>query len=320
MPIAVPRILPDVQAAISNYTQELDAVVKELSTEQEKQFTVPPILYHYTDGTGLLGILDSGTIRLTDVFGLNDPSEIRHGIEHASKLFTKLTTGRPVVEPFSAQFSETMKGHIEQIARIFVASFSRSGNDLGQWRAYAANGTGFALGFDGPLLEKAFVAQGSDRNTTIHLYYDDKHLTQAMERLVRPAMQILEWAANRKLPETLVRTFLSSIADPLGIASLHVAMLFKHPAYRNEDEYRFMHIRPTDAKADAFKYRARGSSLIRYAEFDWRKHCPDALREVAIGPAVDATKAASFISECLTIAGINPDPIRIWQSEIPYRG
>jgi hypothetical protein len=37
----------------------------------------PHIIYHYTGDVGLRGILETGQLWLTDVYGLNDPSELR---------------------------------------------------------------------------------------------------------------------------------------------------------------------------------------------------------------------------------------------------
>jgi hypothetical protein len=59
----------DIQRAVELCGQELEKVFEDLRREQEA-FTVPSLLYHYTDGLGLLGVLQSGTIRLTDIFGL----------------------------------------------------------------------------------------------------------------------------------------------------------------------------------------------------------------------------------------------------------
>lgn len=121
----------DVLQAMRSCFDQLDSVIQEQTVERQK-LAVPAVLYHYTDGPGLLGVIESGTIRLTDVFGLNDPSELRHGIQIASAaLGQESKNGHPAVGFFAKQFRETMDAHIEQMAKIFVACFSRSGDDLG---------------------------------------------------------------------------------------------------------------------------------------------------------------------------------------------
>src|SRR4051812_37374338 len=49
---------------------------------------LPPKIYHYTDSAGLLGILASGRFRLTDIYGLNDPTEVLHALKHAGAILT----------------------------------------------------------------------------------------------------------------------------------------------------------------------------------------------------------------------------------------
>ena len=39
------------------------------------------------------------------------------------------------------------QSNIEKTLEFFIASFSRDRDDLGQWRAYADDGRGFAIGF-----------------------------------------------------------------------------------------------------------------------------------------------------------------------------
>jgi hypothetical protein len=64
---------------------------------------------------------------------------------------------------FRINSSEAVTGSgIEEWARFFVACFSYNGDELGQWRGYAANGRRYAFGFDGPILERSFLSLGMD--------------------------------------------------------------------------------------------------------------------------------------------------------------
>lgn len=55
--------------------------------EPEETVQAPPVLYHYTDQHGLLGILTSGRIWATDVLHLNDSSEVRYALSEALEVF-----------------------------------------------------------------------------------------------------------------------------------------------------------------------------------------------------------------------------------------
>ena len=78
---------------------------------------------HYTDGAGLFGVIGSGTIRpIIDVYGLNDPSEIR---ETASEIACGLlgTTPKAVIEPLDCRkdFRDTTEEHGENMAPVLAA-------------------------------------------------------------------------------------------------------------------------------------------------------------------------------------------------------
>jgi hypothetical protein len=137
----------DMLRAIKSCDRKCDAVLSAFTRTLSARGT-PRRLYHYTDGTGLWGILDSGAVRLADIFGLNDPSELRHGIKHASVILAAAAkNGHPAAALFAKIFKKALADGVEKFAQYFVACFSLDGDELGQWRAYADNGRGFALEF-----------------------------------------------------------------------------------------------------------------------------------------------------------------------------
>jgi hypothetical protein len=73
---AVPR---DMQDALERFNDDAQEIVHSfLATLALQQ--PPPIIYHYTNDVGLKGILETGQLWLTDIFSLNDPSELTHGL------------------------------------------------------------------------------------------------------------------------------------------------------------------------------------------------------------------------------------------------
>jgi hypothetical protein len=127
----------------------VDAFAKKLESQQP-----PPIIYHYTDDRGLRGILESGAIHLHDIFGLNDPSELSYGFSiSAGILIDKARTHPGEIRKFAERYANFgLQRGIEASAHFFSCSFSGCGDDLGQWRAYADNGHGFAIGFETKIL------------------------------------------------------------------------------------------------------------------------------------------------------------------------
>ncbi|MHB1856482.1 MAG: DUF2971 domain-containing protein, partial [Acidobacteriaceae bacterium] len=133
---------------------------KAISYEELKHLNESPvpILYHYTNDIGLRGILDSGKLWFTSVAFLNDPSELRHGVSLAMDLLDNETAQLcDAQRQFAQGFRSLMPEVVQRIKKLaFVCSFSQCGDDLGQWRAYADDGRGYALGFCTERLKKAF--------------------------------------------------------------------------------------------------------------------------------------------------------------------
>src|SRR5438876_851599 len=62
-------------------------------SEEERKITVP--LYHYTDASGLKGIIENQQIWFTSYQYLNDPSELSFGIDAAQKAIRAVSAKGP---------------------------------------------------------------------------------------------------------------------------------------------------------------------------------------------------------------------------------
>jgi Protein of unknown function (DUF2971) len=137
--------LPVLRAAIEKFDQWTQ---QHMESEDNKN-TIDTALYHYTDARGLKGIIESETIWFTDYRHLNDPSELTHGIEMARDVMNNSrgredAHGREFLDCLADMLStKNFSGRFE----FFIASFSRDRDELSQWRAYADNGRGYAIGF-----------------------------------------------------------------------------------------------------------------------------------------------------------------------------
>lgn len=316
------NIPADMLKAIGDCNEQCNAHIDNFTSKIDAQ-SVPDILYHYTDCKGLLGILKSGKIQLTDIFGLNDTSEVRHGMNHACKILdTETQGGHPAAIMFAKQFNEFKDSGIDKAAAFFVACFSCDDGDLGQWRAYGDNGSGFTIGFDGKLLENAFVKRDDERvpnNGTFSVTYDDDKLCEIYKQIVIEVLPLIAMPEERNLSNAIINEFMKNLFISLGILILRAAVLFKHEAYKNEQEYRFLQIRGIHESVDDLGYRARLNSLIRFTELDWKTKDQHVLREIVIGPAADENSAKSFAQDCLYVGGFDPDRVIIRKSGIPYR-
>src|ERR1700746_652095 len=86
-------ILPaDMRAEVGKFDAAADEIIKSISRSLDAR-EPPPIIYHYTNDAGLRGILESGKLWLTDIFNLNDPSELSHGFSQAASILTNRAAG-----------------------------------------------------------------------------------------------------------------------------------------------------------------------------------------------------------------------------------
>jgi hypothetical protein len=310
----------DMVAASEDFRVKGESIVDAFRSSLEQR-PPPDTLYHYTTGAGLSGILCSGTIWLTDIFALNDPSELRHSVNHAIALLQlEARRGHPAAAIFAKQFAEIMAEAPSAVAHFFVGSFSQNGDDLGQWRAYGDNGHGFALEFDRDRLERSFVMPEGrviESNSTFPISYDDAVVKGICTDLIRAVVPLVAMPHGRRLGNGAINEFMKGLSMQLGLFVLQTALYFKHEAYDDEAEYRFLQLRSINARLDDLKLRASKSSPIRYAEFPWFRLAPTALRQIVVGPAADFASAKHLAEQYLRAARLGD--VKIARSEVPYR-
>ena len=316
-------IPPDMQTELDKFDKGSEGVIAAFVQKLEAD-PPPPMLYHYTDDTGLKGILESGNIRLTSVANLNDPAELKHGFSHAVDIINKrAVTGPGESKIFAQQFERFLiDGGVEAAAHYFVGCFSAAGDDLGQWRAYADNGRGFALGFDSALLEDAFVkASGmpTSSNSTFRVKYSDATAVQVQTDITNNMFHLISLPHGKKLDSPTLHEYMGNLLVLTWMHCLRSALFFKHEAYSNEAEYRFLQIHMAGPHAPPeVKYRTRPYELVRYREFDWRATAAKSLKQIVVGPAADKIKGPLFAKECLHAFHASW-PVDVVTSTIPYR-
>jgi Protein of unknown function (DUF2971) len=168
-------------------------------------------IYHYTSAENALNILKSGELWFTERAHLNDPSEIKFGIELAEYVARSLAS--PIADWLRHLRERFMVPHA-----YYTASFSVDGDSLPQWRAYADDGKGIALGFSLGSFDKddpAFKILENDP-TTFPVRYDRNRLEYYRRKLIELAG---EFFGN------------DDIQAELAFCVILNSLLFKHYAY-----------------------------------------------------------------------------------------
>lgn len=178
-------------SSIQELSEVVDGYADKLSTQPP-----PATLYHYTDASGFKGILESGTLWFTDIFSLNDTSELKHGVEVACQLLDKASSradASPTCKEFAKTVSSVLLENVETSANYFVCCFTDNGDDLSQWKGYADDGRGYALGFDAVALEQTFAHSEVDHHSTFPVSYattervSSRHCAEGRRRHGPPA-------------------------------------------------------------------------------------------------------------------------------------
>lgn len=143
--------------------------------EFETTFTprIPPndnlIIYHYCNDYVLKSICENQEIWLSDIYAMNGSDEFEWG----RQLFIR------VLKENKNEFDQLFRFFI--ISKVMsavpntlplIACFSKNGDLLSQWRAYAEDGKGFSIGFNSNA-----VYHGLGVNLNSVVYQEEKQYT-----------------------------------------------------------------------------------------------------------------------------------------------
>lgn len=228
----------------------------------------PDILYHYTSSHVLLSILKYRSIWLGSRWHVNDFDEggafDRHIRSYAKNEGVK---------------DESVNKATETLARLecYVNCMSRDPDMLSQWRGYAAQGAGVAIGFKSAALLKAIEGRS--------------------EALLYPVTYADDYADLDDTTKNLIGALLKSTGKPSDNfiqSATKVKWAVKNKAFEEEHEYRLILTPEHDVQGTITfpsgatverKYRATETDVREYYELSLTTIDPnDLLSEIVLGP------------------------------------
>lgn len=240
----------------------------------------PDLLYHYTSGAGLSGILGRGAgpqtsrLRAYSIRQMSDSSELEYGVtlvkEAMDSAAQKGGDRRRFVTRIAAMLAELDRELITSTdpkLHFFVACFSAKENDLSQWRAYKGQSSGLAIGYRTSELEKPGLRFRQ-------VEYDETAQRKRVDALIEAAMIRLPTAPTDRTRDELHRETANQV--------LGLACLFKNAAYKVEDEWRLVIWRVTGKNDNDVQVDECGAQLRMYLELDI--FTASSIEEVWIGP------------------------------------
>ena len=225
--------------SVSNLLETLEGELQQWEHQRLTSFDrageVRDTLFHYTSMAGLLGIIKNQTMWFTAFKHLNDTSELEFGLQCAYDLFAKVIaeSNDPTIERFLNAVNHVVR---RRDFSIYVASFSRTEDDLSQWRAYADNARGRRKLHLLPYCSNFIDTNDPLEMTAVaRINYNKQDCASIMSDLTNKAMAL--FLSARLIPDTPDKhDFLKRLISVTAFQIIVHAISTKHPAYKNEVE------------------------------------------------------------------------------------
>lgn len=297
------------------------------------------ILYHYCGMDALMGIIKSKSLWLSDITKSNDSGELRHTMKIA-----EARTVQRLQEICPPDLRSTFTGEVLQKIlhsvlpaiewRYYAICFSLVPDLLSQWRCYADDAAGCAIGFS----ESALVTDAAESNFPDFQIIANMYDVKYADTLCVDWLDTIGECAN--LDEYSDRIL--DIAEAYVFGSCSTKSLF----FSEEREVRYLArieslvrpavvVRPADPipvrietnNDSAFcgkelatlgvNARYSDGRIVGYLDFSF-KECPNqAVREIVLGPKCKAS--VEDIRTLLAIEGFDPSSVVVQRSVGTYR-
>lgn len=253
-------------------------------------------LYHYCSTTAFLNLVTERALWLSSLSQSNDYME--------GKLISQSVARLAKKDQLSFEAIAKLQESLDLMESMFDGlgfCLSEEGDLLSQWRGYAADATGVAVGFDKTYLE--WLSKPSRSGEVIGLNLDKvEYDMEAQDLLVTPTYNemkrlvengalkryggrgLLDSRTNEQIAED-DKAIISANMN-LSIAALRLfshLFLLKSAAFKEEKEWRLVSylIKRT---ADTCSYRAANGQIVPYRSYELREMERSPIVNIILGP------------------------------------
>lgn len=315
---------------------------------------IPRVAYHYCSLETFMKIIDGSKLRMTNIIKSNDISEVTFCIDkyiaaadEALDRARELITNRAFTAfSHSLDMSKLIEDSIRnKLHTYYVTCFSTEPDLLSQWRGYADNGNGVALGFkmnyftehcqkaNYRLAPVVYTGPETMENVTTHM----------LERLLHPS--------KRTGRHTTIVDY-ENVVNTMIDLMIHNAVLYKNPAFVEEHEIRFVYypfgyirnLQLRNRKSETaenqlfydwmndkaqfshqighlvrkpLSFFQRGSTIMSYFDIDFSAAKKEIIAEIVIGPKAEINDIDLRLF--LITHGCDLSKIKITTSSATYR-
>ena len=255
-------------------------------------------IYHYCTSDTFFSIIKNRCIWLSSLSQSNDRLE---GLV-AGEVLTTLAKDLDFDDSVIARMRLPIDAYRRQMDG-FAMCLSRKGDLLSQWRGYAADGSGFSVGFSEPYLAKLGQQQVNGSFKPVSVVYD----VEKQKKWLKPLLESLrgfigDGAYGKPLFAGLLSDendkqriethnanvrFQSNKADMLLVTLMSVFFNFKSEAFSEEDEVRLL-THATNLDGDSLEsgllFRHARNQIIPYRSYELSQLDEPSVVEVILGP------------------------------------
>jgi hypothetical protein len=298
------------------------------------------LVWHYTDGPGLLSILADQVLWSTASGYLNDSGEAVLGQSMLLDRFTALAEQEhPVFASLRDRLRTAGSAAEDRADWFFILSASTTPDSLAMWRSYGGRGESYALGLDASQSLRILVPDAAVGASLVirprpwsAVRYDEAGQRALVEAVYDKLAAELEPVLAMRETNTGSRDEYLVALNQTIEAAAQAILLIKHSGFREEQETRYTHVVLGDGLREqalsgiaAFRHtnygvtpylRLTGDSADAVGHLTTRPaQLP--LRAVAISPSPNGAAARESIAALL--ASHHLSDVDIVSSQIPFR-
>jgi Protein of unknown function (DUF2971) len=243
------------------------------------------VLWHYTSVQGLVGILTSRSLRLSDARFLNDRTERTYSLDVIETIINRRSTFRSSADRAVAKrVVARMRANL-RASPLFVSSLSEARETLSQWRRYGANGMGYCIGFEPWALSDAIAVLES--GSLQKIWYGPNQQRDAIRSVLHSS--VVTGFDEQEIQASLER----------------IALQMKSPVFADEKEWRLVCApgqNPPGMSHDIKDPYLSPFITLRFGNNDDNQRGPS-VAAVICGPRLDHVMASTSIRTFLDAQG-----------------
>ena len=211
-----------------------DLGIRSGTLAEKLQCSPPPLVFHYTSASGVIGMLESKEMWATNVSFLNDAKELVEAASVARNIIENMIN-RDGYRDQDLRLLQAMHDKAGTAARrYYVCSFSEVGDSLLHWRAYCPSTGGYAIGFPAEHLANRATEQGW---YFVKCVYDHQEKYRIISEIIDSFVRDLRDPVSLDIiGNDLVKHLSWQFAQHLA----QIGGVIKHRAFSSEAEWRIV--------------------------------------------------------------------------------